>query len=326
MTVRSDSAECCTISRYSRWRGFELGVEHQLGHADHAVHRRADLVAHVGQELALGPIGRLGRLTRDVQVPDQPEPDDSQADLAGRRFQGGEHGPRGLATEADREDSLEVRTVGEGKTCRRHEDGIPSRNGLGPRPGGPRLLEFGGACRDDSVDERLDVLDVDILRPGDGTDLPIPGLLVDDPDLYESVEMARQHRGAALEHGLGRFFARQDRADLRQHLGEPRPFLKLGLVPLPGAEVADHADGVPAIAEMECRDAQLDGKPLAALANRRQLDRLTDLGFRPAVAREGEHALRQLQRSPAGRGSRSDFRSSTSSRRCPKVRSAASFQ
>ena len=31
----------------------QLGVEQQLGHPDHAVHRRADLVAHVGQELRL---------------------------------------------------------------------------------------------------------------------------------------------------------------------------------------------------------------------------------------------------------------------------------
>ncbi len=31
----------------------QAGVEKQAGHADDAVHRRADLVAHVGQELAL---------------------------------------------------------------------------------------------------------------------------------------------------------------------------------------------------------------------------------------------------------------------------------
>ncbi len=42
--------------------GGELGVESQLGHADDAVHGRADLVAHVGQELALGAGGRLGGL------------------------------------------------------------------------------------------------------------------------------------------------------------------------------------------------------------------------------------------------------------------------
>ena len=38
----------------------QVGVEGQLGHADDAVHRRADLVAHVGEELALGPAGGQG--------------------------------------------------------------------------------------------------------------------------------------------------------------------------------------------------------------------------------------------------------------------------
>ena len=37
----------------------EPGVEHQFDHAEHAVHRRADLVAHVGEELGLGAVGRF---------------------------------------------------------------------------------------------------------------------------------------------------------------------------------------------------------------------------------------------------------------------------
>ena len=40
----------------------EGGVEGQLGHAEDGVHGRADLVADVGQELVLGPVGRLRRL------------------------------------------------------------------------------------------------------------------------------------------------------------------------------------------------------------------------------------------------------------------------
>ena len=47
--------------------GRELGVQDQLGHADDAVHRGADLVAHVGEELALGPAGRLGGLLGAAQ-------------------------------------------------------------------------------------------------------------------------------------------------------------------------------------------------------------------------------------------------------------------
>ena len=40
--------------------GVELRVEQQAAHADHGVHRRADLVAHRREERALGLVGRLG--------------------------------------------------------------------------------------------------------------------------------------------------------------------------------------------------------------------------------------------------------------------------
>jgi hypothetical protein len=40
----------------------EFGVEQQSGHADDAVHRRADLVAHRREELALGLAGGFGGL------------------------------------------------------------------------------------------------------------------------------------------------------------------------------------------------------------------------------------------------------------------------
>ncbi len=39
----------------------EMALEDQFGHADHGVQRRADFVAHVGQECALGAAGRFGR-------------------------------------------------------------------------------------------------------------------------------------------------------------------------------------------------------------------------------------------------------------------------
>ena len=40
----------------------EFGLEQQPGQPDHRIHRRADLVAHVGEELALGPVGGFGSL------------------------------------------------------------------------------------------------------------------------------------------------------------------------------------------------------------------------------------------------------------------------
>ena len=42
----------------------QIGLGQGLGQADHTIQRRADLMAHVGQKLALGDIGGLGRVTR----------------------------------------------------------------------------------------------------------------------------------------------------------------------------------------------------------------------------------------------------------------------
>ena len=46
----------------------EEGVEGQVGHAEDGVHGGADLVADVGQELVLGPVGRLRRLLGAAQL------------------------------------------------------------------------------------------------------------------------------------------------------------------------------------------------------------------------------------------------------------------
>ena len=46
----------------------ERRVEQQAAHADHRVHRRADLVAHGGQERALGLVGGFGRGARLLRL------------------------------------------------------------------------------------------------------------------------------------------------------------------------------------------------------------------------------------------------------------------
>ena len=51
------SADVRTVARLSRWSRGELAVEHEVGHADDAVHRRPDLVAHVREKLALRAAG-----------------------------------------------------------------------------------------------------------------------------------------------------------------------------------------------------------------------------------------------------------------------------
>ncbi len=51
--------------------GIERGLEREVREADDGVHRRADLVAHVGEELALGLGGVLGLLLGSDEVQSQ---------------------------------------------------------------------------------------------------------------------------------------------------------------------------------------------------------------------------------------------------------------
>ncbi len=62
MTVISASADVITDAERFALLGRQFGVEQQFRHADDAVHRRADFVAHIGEELAFGAVGRLGRV------------------------------------------------------------------------------------------------------------------------------------------------------------------------------------------------------------------------------------------------------------------------
>ena len=66
--------------------GGHRGVEQQLSHADHAVHWRANLMAHVRQEGALGPVRRFCRLTCLPQIILDL---DAQGNVACRRVDGG---------------------------------------------------------------------------------------------------------------------------------------------------------------------------------------------------------------------------------------------
>ena len=44
-------------------------IQDEFGHPQNGVQRRPDLVAHVGQKVALGAIGRLRRVFRERQFP-----------------------------------------------------------------------------------------------------------------------------------------------------------------------------------------------------------------------------------------------------------------
>ena len=63
--------------------GVQVGAEEKAGHADDGVHRRANLVAHVGEELGLGHVGAFRRfLRRDEFILDLLAVGDFLADAA----------------------------------------------------------------------------------------------------------------------------------------------------------------------------------------------------------------------------------------------------
>jgi len=68
MTVSSVSALGADGLGVFALHGTEVEVEEEPGHADHAVHGRADFVAHVGEEFALGLAGDLGGLLGGAQL------------------------------------------------------------------------------------------------------------------------------------------------------------------------------------------------------------------------------------------------------------------
>ena len=60
----SASPELRTVLAIFALLGGEIGIEQQAGHADDAVHGRANFVAHVGEELALRLARRFGLTLR----------------------------------------------------------------------------------------------------------------------------------------------------------------------------------------------------------------------------------------------------------------------
>ena len=68
MIVISDSADSRAVADVLALLGRQSGLQRQVGHADDGVHRRADLMAHVGQEFSLGHRRLLGALARHVEL------------------------------------------------------------------------------------------------------------------------------------------------------------------------------------------------------------------------------------------------------------------
>ena len=67
MMTSSASPEDRMVSANRRCSSVRRGVAQQFGHADDAVHRGADFVAHVGKEGRFGAVRGLGRLAGGFQ-------------------------------------------------------------------------------------------------------------------------------------------------------------------------------------------------------------------------------------------------------------------
>ena len=216
------AASARTVSAYSRCSAVSARVEQQPGHADDAVHRRADLVAHVGQELALGAGPRLGSVARDFQllrlVPQLYGLRGGMAtgpfDLLEPELEGGlrllplgdvaNHGAEqrpaadhhGADDQLDRDDAAVPRVAG----------GLEGGAGVGWASGIGAECDVGGAAGDDLVDRqrqelRLGITEQPLRRGVDRLDAP--GGIEGD----EAMDHGPQHRGVTnrrLHQGIGR--------------------------------------------------------------------------------------------------------------------------
>ena len=116
MTPSRPSALERSVARYSRCSGVSRRVGEQLRHPEDAVHRRPDLVAHVGEELALGAAAGLGGAARVGEHPAG----------AGHRSAGDERDDAGDGQRRQRRHPLQVRGQRDGLAPRTPRRGVAS--------------------------------------------------------------------------------------------------------------------------------------------------------------------------------------------------------
>ena len=147
----------------------------------------------------------------------------------------------------------------------------------------------GAGPGDAGEDHRFPTLVAGFNGPRAGLQLRCLAFRVHDPDLGQGLKLSGKDRHTALKHRLDRLFTCQYAADLGKHLGKPRTLLQFGFVPFSRTEITHHADRVPLVVEPERGDAQLDGKLLAILADRRQFHDSPEPGClaRPLDDRQG---------------------------------------
>ena len=252
--------------------GVQAGPRQDLGHAEHGIHGGADLVAHVGQEEALGFVGGLGgllggpqfllqfALRRDVAV----DAHDAQGlalvvPLFDDRDRMDVADP--TAGQDDAEDILVGDLVAQGLLHLGH--GV--RQVVGVQAGPPEVV-------------------------GDALVLDLPGHLIPGPQALVPLQFAAGDIPVpdANVGGLG------GQGEAIHGLGDLAPGAH------PFGDVADDADGVPAILEGDPGQGEFDGDLLAVLAPGGQGDGFAD-GRPLAAAQElGEGGVMSRIVGPGG--------------------------
>ncbi len=279
----------------------EGGFEGELSHAEDAVHGRADLMAHVGQEIALGPVGRLrrllGALERQGRAP-------AFGHVGGHAEEADDLA--GLVAEsrdrlADREAAAVLAAKGPfaflvGAAAGAFGQRLKSRQ---------RLAEFLGQLPGVLRDllghmEQLHGVDAEHLfrfvtehplgAAVEHRDLAV-GVVGDDGDLRGGVEDGLQSAIALGQH-LGRLLERAEIAHVSSQQGRPlRVQHRKGQVDRKFAAVLAQADGFDALADpmpFPCGQEMFDAAPVR-FAQRRRHDAIRDPLPQHFLALEAEH-------------------------------------
>ncbi len=247
----------------------QVGVQHQAGHADHGIHRRPDLVAHVREELALRAIGglrsgeSLGELGRAL-------PDLAFDDLVGLLEIGAAFGDQTHLAQAlvhaDEQTAVLERDpprMFEPAPRARREDAI---DGLGPEDAAQEVL---GSRHDGGRDE----------------DLPV------------AVEGQEGKRPEVVEVRLDASAGELDEQAGEEHLGHGNAVARAGMIGAPATESDRHRSDEPAEEERD-RHVRVHGVREPGPRAGRQPERAGDARDPLHGEQDHEEAVRALADGP----------------------------
>ena len=233
--------------------GVQVGLQGQVAHADDGVHGGADLVAHVGQEIALGPGGGLGGGPGLLELPFGPVPVQGDGDGLGDAPQGLHRLGDELGPGKEGHDPHHPALHHQGMAHKTHQAVTPHPFlvidvGLRRDIVGETELGLPGDAADlvlPQGDAAAQAVDVGV-QPGAGLHLQDVVLGVQGPDAGQGgIQMLHQGLGAQLQPLPQRLHAGEGVAHVRAQNGQVFPLLGGGDVPAGADDAAGPALVVP---------------------------------------------------------------------------------